>query len=628
MKRIRWLAVVAVAAALVFGTMSLGHSTTPAGAASPGPAFSWTPSVSPGTIVTGTAFDVQFAVGTSPNAWVSFGVAMEYDNTIATVTGPGANVPVTDPGGVWAGQSCSATPPNMASTAGGALANPPVAALVGCVSGPPLIPTTNAGNLSKLHVVCNNVGTLTLHMLGSGDVPNSYITRVLDSGGTGLISTYAPDLTYQCVAAPPALTVQKTAATNPLVAGQPESFTLTVTNTSGTATATGVVVTDTLPAAFVGFGAVTFSGAGAGSCGYASPLVTCNVGSLAPLGVFTVNVDVAASDSAAGNTSPQNCADATETNALSTTAQGCVIVSLIPPAVAWQKSPTDSNVWLCDASAACTAQSVGQQTNVFKFDEIMVNQGDPNGLGAFSFDIHWDVTQYQNPCTAVVLNLPNGSFNCNGIDLSPAVALFAAAGRTLNCTITIPINGIIHVACASTGTWGQGPVWVGSKIMAHVTMTPQDFLVEAIRPNKENGDVSVVKDDQVTVTNTCGQPLNDNNPPAGSTLPGNPDCQGNPLQGVGPGGLLNISKTSQTIRRLEGDITKDCTVDVSDMQLEASKFGQSIGGLLYHVFYDVNLSLQHGDGEIDINDIQFIFGRNGSECSNPTPPQPTVQAPN
>jgi hypothetical protein len=267
--------------------------------------------------------------------------------------------------------------------------------------------------------------------------------------------------------------------------------------------------------------------------------------------------------------------------------------------VQWLKSPTDGNLFITTGST-------------FTFDEILINQQDPNGLGGFSFDIHYDPTVWQQP----------------SIDLMPAVVLFASTGRLLSCSLSIPLVGVIHVGCVSTGGYGIGPVFTGPKVMAHVKLTPQSVVVEALRPNKENGVVSVVKDDQVTATNTCGQPLNDGSI---QPVPGQPECQGNPLLGVGPGGVLtgnpNGGETVVTIRRLEGDITNDCTVDITDMQLEASKFGQSIGGLLYNLFYDVNSPLQHGDGEIDVNDIQFVFGRFGSTCLNPIPPQGPQSAP-
>jgi hypothetical protein len=260
----------------------------------------------------------------------------------------------------------------------------------------------------------------------------------------------------------------------------------------------------------------------------------------------------------------------------------------------WAKVPASGNLWL----------ATGVQT--FSFDEVFSHQTDPNGLGGFSFDVHYDPTVWQQPA----------------IDLTPAVILFASSGRLLNCGMTIPLNGLIHVACASTGMLGVGPVFTGPKVMAHVTLKPQSLIVEALRPNKENGVVSTVKDDQVTVTNTCGQPLNDGSL---QPVPGQPECQGLPLPGVGAGGVLtgnpNGGETTVTIRRLEGDITTDCRVDVVDMQLEASKFGVGTGSALYALFYDVNSPLQHGDGVIDINDIQFVFGRFGSTCANPIPPQ-------
>jgi hypothetical protein len=242
----------------------------------------------------------------------------------------------------------------------------------------------------------------------------------------------------------------------------------------------------------------------------------------------------------------------------------------------------------------------GSQT--FTFDEVLINQTDPHGLGGFAFDINFDPTVWQQPT----------------IDLSPAVALFSSAGRTLDCSISILGNGIDHVVCASSGTIGVGPVFGGAQVIAHVTMTPLEVVTEQVRPNKENGLVSPIKDTGVTVTNTCGQPLNDGSI---QPLPGQPECQGNPLPGVGPGGALPQSMTVVTVRRLEADVTMDCSVDIADMQAEASRFGMSTGNLLYNVFYDVNLPLQHGDGEIDINDIQFVYGRFGSTCQNPIPPQ-------
>ena len=441
-------------------------------------------------------------------------------------------------------------------------------------------------------------------------------------GPLPVAGSVAADSVFNIVNPPPDLSLTKTASAPSIVAGQPESFTITVSNPSATTAATNVVITDTLPSAYPGAN-VSFSGAGAADCGIAGQVVTCGpgqadagatAGTIRASSSFTVNVDVSATDGAAGGTSPVNCATVTLAEGDPNTGNntGCATVQIIAPAVVWSKSPTcpDANVWIAENNNL--AQSGSECVGSASFDEVMTNQGDPNGLGGFSFDLHYDPTQYLAPV----------------IDLQPAIDLFDAAGRTLDCSITIPQNGVVHVACASTGPIGVGPVFTGAQVMAHVTLTPQDLLVEAIRPNKENGDVSTVKDDQVTVTNTCGQPLNDGSI---QPLPGQPECQGVNLQGVGPGGVLegnpNGGQLTNTIRRLEGDIDKDCSVDVSDMQLEASKYGMSVGNLLYNVFYDVNSPLQHGDGEIDINDVQFVYGRFGSECMAPIPAQPPVPAP-
>ena len=70
-----------------------------------------------------------------------------------------------------------------------------------------------------------------------------------------------------------------------------------------------------------------------------------------------------------------------------------------------------------------------------------------------------------------------------------------------------------------------------------------------------------------------------------------------------------------TIRWLEGDINGDCVVDVLDQQNIAFRWGTSKGTLLYQHRMDFQPSGQiKGDGDIDIKDVQFVFGRHGSVC--------------
>ena len=567
-----------------------------------------------------SGYNASFVYDSSALSWVS-------TNDLSTPT-------------AWGGTSlCLSAPP---SDFLGALTLPQEGVVISCSASGGGPTSTYIGGLANAVFTPIAVGPTAVHMVEpieagpgagtfgtytidavSGDIQDdtytctaSGVTVPATSAANPLCPIIAPSpfnsVAINVINPPPNVNLVKTSTTPSLVAGQAASYTITVTNPSATTDATNVVITDTLPAAMTG--TVTFSGPGAADCGVAGLVVTCGpgqgdagatAGTILASTAFTVNIDIDATDGTAGGTQPENCATVTlaESDPDMANNTGCVTISIIPPAVAWSKSPTSTNVWLadCDPNDAM-GQCFGETVNAASFDEVMTNQGDLAGLGGFSFDLHYDPTQYIAPV----------------IDLQPAIDLFAASGRSLDCSITNPQNGIIHVACASTGDYGVGPVFVGAQVMAHVTVTPQDFLVEAIRPNKENGDRSVVKDDQVTVTNTCGQPLNNGDQ-------NTPDCQGTNLEGVGPGGVLtgnpNGGQSNQTIRRLEGDVNADCSVNVLDMQDEASRFGTSTGSLLYDLFHDVNSPLQHGDGEIDINDVQFVYGRFGSECSAPIPAQ-------
>jgi hypothetical protein len=48
--------------------------------------------------------------------------------------------------------------------------------------------------------------------------------------------------------------------------------------------------------------------------------------------------------------------------------------------------------------------------------------------------------------------------------------------------------------------------------------------------------------------------------------------------------------------------------------------------LLYQLWYDLEPHTTGADGDIDVKDVQFVFGRFGSKCSAPIPPQ-TPQSP-
>ena len=67
------------------------------------------------------------------------------------------------------------------------------------------------------------------------------------------------------------------------------------------------------------------------------------------------------------------------------------------------------------------------------------------------------------------------------------------------------------------------------------------------------------------------------------------------------------------MRILEGDLNLDCAVNVLDEQAISFRYGATFGNLLYDPWYDLEPALK--DYDIDIKDLQKVWGREGSTCS-------------
>ena len=67
-----------------------------------------------------------------------------------------------------------------------------------------------------------------------------------------------------------------------------------------------------------------------------------------------------------------------------------------------------------------------------------------------------------------------------------------------------------------------------------------------------------------------------------------------------------------TVRILEGDLNLDGVVNVLDEGLIAYRYGATFGSLLYSPWYDLQPNLK--DYDIDIKDLQKVWGRQGSVC--------------
>jgi len=66
-------------------------------------------------------------------------------------------------------------------------------------------------------------------------------------------------------------------------------------------------------------------------------------------------------------------------------------------------------------------------------------------------------------------------------------------------------------------------------------------------------------------------------------------------------------------------------VDIVDDQMIAYRYGAVFGNGPYEPWYDLEPALK--DFDIDIKDIQKVFGRNGSTCQAPIPEQSPMPAP-
>jgi hypothetical protein len=220
-------------------------------------------------------------------------------------------------------------------------------------------------------------------------------------------------------------------------------------------------------------------------------------------------------------------------------------------------------------------------------------------------------------------------------DLNPAPSFLGSTGRIVNCSTTVLTENWMLEGCVTTNPLYQpqvGPIPeslalgqcgngldddadtvvddgcprvfpangpCGDGIVEKMRIIPQtgDLILRGVfRPTKENGLVTNIVDDNCEITDIYALPM-------GGTL---------------PGGLTPIcGNMSITVRMLEGDTDLDCDVDVMDDQAIAFRYGASFGLQLYDQWFD--LEPKFADQDIDIKDLQFIFGRNYSTCQHPIP---------
>lgn len=247
-----------------------------------------------------------------------------------------------------------------------------------------------------------------------------------------------------------------------------------------------------------------------------------------------------------------------------------------------------ANLWLC--STNCSGPGEGS----LSFDEVAF-LSDPNDhLGAFEFQIKFDHKIFDI----------NGDGAHSSWDIQVAKPPLGNDGRTWDqdtqCFDNVTEN-YINFACTSTGPVGTGFTGVQSIPIAHVTLHPDSDLQFRIRPGNNNGIIRAVLDENCELSNEIGHPL------SGAVAGGlTPTC-----------GDLGV-----TVRILEGDVNLDCSVDATDAQEIAQRYGQVMGLTGYDPWFDLEPNIT--DFDIDVKDLQKVFGREGSTCQTPVPPQPPI----
>ncbi|MBI5285116.1 MAG: hypothetical protein HY874_08495 [Chloroflexi bacterium] len=249
-----------------------------------------------------------------------------------------------------------------------------------------------------------------------------------------------------------------------------------------------------------------------------------------------------------------------------------------------------ANLFLC-VTGPCAGPGEGDLVVVEHV--LNVATGDSNGdmvqdgLGAYEFNVEYDnfVIQSVNPSDIV--------FSAGGAGASRGPA---------SCSFSLVLENIVRFGCVTTGPSPNGPI--GSFDLAKLDLVPHPDLVNDIFPGNDNGVPTVIKDNGCELA----------------------DVFGHPVLGSVSGGLLpTCGDLAVTVRILEGDLNLDCQVDVTDEQLIGVHYASVFGSAYYSTWFDLE-PRQH-DLDIDIKDLQKVFGRDGSTCQQPIPVQTPVDPP-
>jgi hypothetical protein len=216
--------------------------------------------------------------------------------------------------------------------------------------------------------------------------------------------------------------------------------------------------------------------------------------------------------------------------------------------------------------------------------------GDPRDLGGFSFQVNYDETK-------VCVQIVPGQLASAWVSGGGSCIIFDSATKP-------SLQGNATIACNQLG---KDDVSLGiggdTTTLASIIVQPMPDEYSVMKPNNSNGNVVQIINKACKLT----------------------DQQGDPIPPVAGG--LTCTDADVTIRYLEGDVVPDCVIDTLDTQAVAFRWGSQKGTLLFNDFFNNEPSKPQSDDDIDINDLQFVYGRFNSSCSGTQqPPQPPVNA--
>lgn len=330
---------------------------------------------------------------------------------------------------------------------------------------------TDPNNIGTGAVVNGNV--VTLHFVDGkrGDDDLAVNAVIVDQG--------AP------VFAPADLAVTQTESSDPIAAGDPLTYTVTVTN-NGASSANNVVMTDTLPAN-VTFGSATPT---QGACSQASGTVTCNLNTITN-GAHATVVIVVTPTAAAGGTTITNTATATATE---------------PDTVAGNDNSVEGTVVNAQADLSVTktdAQDPVNVQNAVIYTVTVTNNGPSKATGVVLTDAlpsgvtFTSAVPNQGSCIHA-----SGTVTCNLVDLDNG----SAATVTVSGVSAIAAGGTTIIATASV-TSGVTDQNVGNDNVSQSTFI--NAVSDLVLTNTDSVDPATVNSPvtyNVTVTNSGPSP--------------------------------------------------------------------------------------------------------------------------